>query len=165
MGPRIIANEQIRSDTVRLSTDNGSEIIAKKEAIQKARTEKMDLIMISDKTDPPVCKIMDKGKYVYDIKQRAKEAKKKQREAKVETKEIRLGINIENNDVMTKAKQAMKFIEKGAVVNLVIILKGRERSKGDRAIELLNTFAEQCNSELEQINRAGNRISARIKNV
>ena len=89
--------------------------------------------------------------------------KKAARESQTETKEIRLGLNIDTNDLNTKAKQAQKFISKGAKITVTIILRGRERGKQDLAKELLNTFVELVNAEYEHISSQGNRVMGRIK--
>ena len=84
------------------------------------------------------------------------------RASQVETKEIRLGLNIDVGDLNTKAKHAQKFLEKGAKLTVTIVLRGRERGKQDMAKELLNTFAEMIGVEYEQISAQGNRVMGRV---
>lgn len=163
-GPRVIANRNISHLTVRVNWDDKSEIMKTTEALALAKQQGLDLVLIVEQADPPVCKIVDLNKYLYEQKQKAKEAKKRQRESATEQKEIRLGINTELHDLNTKAKQAQKFLEKQATVTLTVILRGRERAKHHLAIEVLQTFASLIDVELENISRAGNRVSAKIKN-
>lgn len=163
-GPRVIANRDISQSTVRVNWEGNSEIMKTTEALVLAKEKELDLVLIVEKADPPVCKIVDLNKHLYEQKQKAKEAKKRQRESSTEQKEIRLGINTELNDLNTKAKHARKFLEKQATVTLTVILRGRERAKHHLAIEVLNTFASLIDAELENISRAGNRVSAKIKN-
>jgi translation initiation factor IF-3 len=163
-GPRVIANRNITQSTIRVNWDDNSEIMKTTEALALAKQLELDLVLIVEKADPPVCKIVDLNKYLYEQKQKAKESKKRQRESATEQKEIRLGINTELNDLNTKAKHAQKFLEKQATVTLTVILRGRERAKHHLAIEVLHRFANLIDVELENISRAGNRVSAKIKN-
>jgi len=160
---RVIANNHIRYDTIRVTLPDGeSRIMNKHDALNTAGNAGLDLVLIADNADPPVCKIVNLNKFLYEKKQREKEAKKKQRENAVEQKEIRLGINIEQHDLETKVKHAEKFLKKGNVVTLTVVLKGRERSKHDLAVGILKKFAGMLEIELGQITRSGNRVSVRI---
>jgi len=100
---------------------------------------------------------------MYDIKQKAKEAKKKQRISFTEQKEIRMGMNIDDHDLLVKVRNARKFLDKKNIVTITIQLKGRERGKQDMARQLLSKFAELSESTLENVSFSGNRISAKIK--
>ena len=106
-------NEQIRDKEIRLIGSDGEQlgIMSSREALKKAEEAELDLIKIAPKAQPPVCKIMDYGKYRYELQKKEKEAKKKQKS--VEIKEIRLSPNVEINDLKTKANNARKFLEKG----------------------------------------------------
>ena len=105
-------NEQIRDKEIRLIGSDGEQlgIMSSREALKKAEEAELDLIKIAPKAQPPVCKIMDYGKYRYELQKKEKEAKKKQKS--VEIKEIRLSPNVEINDLKTKANNARKFLEK-----------------------------------------------------
>ena len=160
----VIYNNDIRVLEVRVSYEDGSsEILSTRDALRLAENEDLDLIVISDKANPPVCRIMDIGKYLYDQKQREKEAAKKARESVIEQKEIRMGLNIDKHDIDIKVANIRKMLEKKCKVTLTVTLRGRERGKQDMARNLLLTFAEQLGVELEAFSMGGNRISAKIK--
>jgi translation initiation factor IF-3 len=163
IGPKVVANNRIRCKTVRVSFPDGdSQILSIEDAQRSALELDLDLVLITETADPPVCKITDLAKFIYASKQKDKLAKRKQRESVVETKEIRLGINIDIGDITTKAKQARKFLDKNNKVTVTIILKGRERGKSDRAKELLNTFADTLGVEYENISIQNNRVTGKI---
>ena len=124
-------NEQIRDKEVRLIGSDGEQlgIMSAKEAYFKAKDSGLDLVKISPNANPPVCKIIDYGKYRYEMSRKAKEAKKKQRI--VETKEIRLSPNIDVNDLNTKANQARKFLAKGDKLKVSLRFRGREMAHKD----------------------------------
>jgi len=160
---RAIANNAIRYDSLRVSLPDGeSKIMRRQDALNEARNLELDLVLISETANPPVCKIVDLNKFLYEKKQREKEAKKRQRENAVEQKEIRLGINIEQHDLETKVKHAEKFLSKGNIVTLTVVLKGRERSKHELAVAILEKFANMLDIELGKVTRSGNRVSVRI---
>lgn len=154
----IIYNEAIRGNEVRID----GQIVDKKQALYEAQDQGLDLILINGKAQPPVCRIMELNKYLYEQKQREKEAKKKQREAVVETKEIRMGLNIDTGDIDVKCNNIRKMLEKKCKVTLTVTLKGRERGRADLAEDLLNKFAEKLDVTLEGFSRSGNRVSAKI---
>ena len=136
-------NEQIRDKEVRVIGPDGEQIgvMSSKEAYFKAKDAGLDLVKISPNAKPPVCKIVDYGKYRYEQARRAKEAKKKQRT--VETKEIRLSPNIDTNDLNTKVNQARKFLEKGNKIKVSLRFRGREMAHKDVGREILDSFFEQ----------------------
>ena len=119
-------NEQIRDKEVRLIGEDGEQlgIMSAKEAYKLARDADLDLVKIAPTAKPPVCKIIDYGKYKYELTRKEKEAKKKQKT--VEVKEVRLSPNIENNDLNTKMNMARKFIVKGDKVKVSLRFRGRE---------------------------------------
>ena len=123
-GPK--ANERIRSPQVQVISSNGTNlgILDIKEAINAARQEGLDLIEISPKANPPVCKIIDIGKYKYDLQKKANKAKKKQKI--VNLKEIKLRPVTEIHDYNFKIKNAQKFLSKGDKVKFTVQFKGRE---------------------------------------
>jgi len=162
--PFVVSNERIKYDTLRVTmVDGQTSILSKKEALNIAESLELDLVLVTDKADPPVCKITSLNKYLYELKQRDKEAKKKQRESKIETKEIRMGLNIEDHDLEVKANSARKFLDKKAIVLVTVTLRGRERGKQDMARQLLYKFAELTQTQLDNISNSGNRISAKLK--
>ncbi len=110
------------------------------EALQKAQERNLDLIQVTSKVEPPVCKIMDYGKFLYQQKKREKESAKKQKGG--ELKGIRLGFNMAQHDLEVKARQAEKFLKEGNKVKIELRLRGREKALGDHAREKINTFLE-----------------------
>ena len=140
-------NNEIRFEQVRLIDRDGSQlgIVTSAEACRKAEEANLDLVCIAPQAAPPVCKIMDYGKYRYEQQKREKEASKKQNT--VELKEIRLGLNIDVGDFETKVKQAKKFVGGGDKVKVSIRFRGREMAHTDRGIEVMNRFAEALAEE------------------
>ncbi|MCQ2554807.1 MAG: translation initiation factor IF-3 [Clostridia bacterium] len=110
------------------------------EALRRAEEQNLDLINVSPNAEPPVCKILDYGKYRYEMQKREKEAKKKQNITEV--KEVRLSTFIEEHDLQTKANTAAKFLKAGDKVKVSLRLRGRERDYADRAKEVMVSFAE-----------------------
>ena len=119
-------NEQIRDKEVRVIGENGEMIgvMSSRDAMKLAREAELDLVKIAPTAKPPVCKIVDYGKYRYELARKEKEAKKKQKI--VELKEVRLSPNIEANDLNTKIGSARKFLEKGNKVKVTLRFRGRE---------------------------------------
>ena len=136
-------NEQIRDKEVRLIGPDGEQlgIMSAKEAYFKAKDANLDLVKLAPTAKPPVCKIIDYGKYRYELARKAKEAKKKQKT--VETKEIRLSPNIDTNDLNTKVNQARKFLSKGAKVKVSLRFRGREMAHRDVGREILDSFYKE----------------------
>ena len=135
-------NGQIGDREIRVIGSHGEQIgiMNSREALKKAREEEMDLVMIAPNAKPPVCKIVDYGKYCYEQQRREKEARKKQKT--IETKEVRISPNIEENDLNTKAKAARKFLEKGDKVKVSLRFRGREMSHMTQTKHILDDFAE-----------------------
>lgn len=164
--PFVTANERIRYNEVRVSfPDGNSQILSIKDAIKEAQNVGLDLVLIAEKAKPPVCKITDLNKHLYSLKQKEKLAKKKQRESIVETKEVRMGLNIDTHDLETKANMARKFLDKNNKVTVTVVLRGRERGRQDMAKELLNTFAKILEVEYERIVTQNNRVSGTISSI
>ena len=136
-------NEQIRDKEVRLIGEDGEQIgiVSVKEAMQMAREADLDLVKISPNAKPPVCKIIDYGKFRYEQMRKDKEAKKKQKV--METKEVRLSPNIDVNDLNTKANQARKFLGKGDKVKVSLRFRGREMAHVNVGKEILDSFYEK----------------------
>ncbi len=138
-----MVNEQIRDKEVRLIGANGEQlgIVSAKEAQRIAREAELDLVKVAPMAKPPVCKIIDYGKYRYEQARKEKEARKKQKV--IEIKEVRLSPNIEENDLKTKVSAARKFIQKGNKVKITLRFRGREMSHMNNSRHILEDFAEQ----------------------
>ncbi len=135
-------NEQIRDREVRLIGEDGEQlgIMSAKDAMKLAQEANLDLVKIAPTAKPPVCKIVDYGKYRYELARKEKEAKKKQKVTDV--KEIRLSPNIDENDLTTKANQARKFITKGDKVKVALRFRGREMAHMSAGREILDSFSK-----------------------
>ena len=162
--PSVPTNEQIRFKIVRVAdVDGESKIMQIQNAQQLATSRGLDLVLIAENADPPVCKITSLNKFLYEKKQKEKELKKKNRENVRQSKEIRMTLNIEQHDLETKTRNAKKFLDKNDAVQITVTLKGRERGRQDVARQLLMKFAEMCGTTLETVQNSGNRISAKLK--
>ena len=135
-------NEQIRDKEVRLIGEDGEQlgVVSSKEALRLAEEAGLDLVKIAPTAKPPVCKIVDYGKFKYEQTRKEKEAKKKQKT--IEIKEIRLSPNIDTNDLNTKINSAKKFIEKGNKVKVTLRFRGREMAHMNQSKYILDDFAE-----------------------
>ena len=140
-GPK--ANERIRALDVQVIGSDGNNLGAMplNKAIELAKQEGLDLIEISPNANPPVCKIMDMGKYKYDLQKKANQAKKKQKT--VSLKEIKLRPGTETHDYNFKIKNAKKFISKGNKVKFTVKFKGREMQHTDLGKDLMNKIIEE----------------------
>ncbi len=138
----LMINEQIRDREVRLIGVNGEQlgIMPTREAMKLAEEAELDLVKIAPTAKPPVCKIIDYGKYRYELARKEKEAKKKQKV--VEVKEIRMSPNIESNDLQTKMNAAKKFLTKGNKVKVTLRFRGREMTHMQSSRHILDDFAE-----------------------
>ena len=135
-------NEQIRDREVRLIGEDGEQlgIMSAREAMKIAQEAELDLVKIAPTAKPPVCKIIDYGKFRYEQSRKEKEAKKKQKT--VEIKEVRLSPNIDTNDLNTKVNNARKFISKGNKVKVTLRFRGREMAHVQQSRHILDDFAE-----------------------
>ena len=139
----LMINEQIRDKEIRLIGEDGEQlgIMSAKDAMKLAKEAELDLVKIAPTAKPPVCKIINYGKYKYELARKEKEAKKKQKV--VDVKEVRLSPNIEENDLKTKVNQARKFITKGDKVKVTLRFRGREMAHMQSGKVILDNFAEQ----------------------
>ena len=146
-------NEQIRDKEIRLIGENGEQlgIMPTKDALRMAKEAELDLVKIAPTAKPPVCKIIDYGKYKYEQGRKEKEAKKKQKV--IEVKEVRLSPNIEENDLNTKAAAAQKFIQKGDKVKVTLRFRGREMAHVQSSKQILDVFAEKV-SDIATVEKA-----------
>jgi len=138
---RIFINNQIRAREVRLIDKDGKQlgVLRLEDALRKAREAGRDLIQVTQKIDPPVCKIADYGKYAYQMKKK----ERKQKSQKIgELKSIRLRFNISPHDLETRAKTAEKFLKKGYKVRIEMVLRGREKYLSNFAREKMGRFLE-----------------------
>ena len=135
-------NEQIRDREIRLIGEDGQQlgIMSSREAMKIAREAELDLVKIAPQAKPPVCKIIDYGKYRYELARKEKEARKKQKV--IEVKEVRLSPNIDTNDLNTKTGAARKFLEKGDKVKVTLRFRGREMAHMQQSKHILDDFAE-----------------------
>lgn len=142
-------NEQIRVPEVRVVDEKGEQlgVMPTSQALSLAKERGLDLIEVSANAQPPVCKIIDHGKYQYQ--QSKKEKKGKTKQVKVEVKGIRLKMKTAENDLKTKARQADKFLKKGHKVKVDIVLRGREKAFFDLAKEKINNFPSLLETEIE----------------
>lgn len=133
-------NERIRSKEVRLIDENGTNhgVVPTSKALSMAEEVGLDLVLISQNQAPPVAKILDYGKYKYEMAKKAKEAKKKQHV--VEVKEVKVRYKIDVHDYEVRIKSVRKFISQGNKVKIVVMLRGREMQHSNLAFELANRF-------------------------
>ena len=146
-------NEQIRDREVRLIGPDGEQIgvVSSREAQKIADEAGLDLVKIAPNAKPPVCKVIDYGKYRYDLARKEKDAKKKQKT--VELKEIRLSPNIDTNDLNTKMNAARKFLTKGNKVKITLRFRGREMAHMNSSKHILDDLAEQL-SDIAVVEKA-----------
>ena len=146
-------NEQIRDREVRLIGPDGEQIgvVSSREAQKIADEAGLDLVKIAPNAKPPVCKVIDYGKYRYDLARKEKDAKKKQKT--VELKEIRLSPNIDTNDLNTKMNAAKKFLAKGNKVKITLRFRGREMAHMNSSKHILDDLAEQL-SDIAVVEKA-----------
>ena len=139
-----LLNEEIREPEVRLISEEGEQlgVMSGEQALRIAEEREMDLVLISPQAKPPVCKIMDYGKFRFEQTKKEKEARKNQRI--IEIKEIRMSPGIDVGDFNTKLKNAQKFLSDGNRVKVSVRFRGREMAHTEIGRDLLTKFAEQC---------------------
>lgn len=154
---------------MRLINEKGEQsgIVPIEKALQEARERGLDLVQVTEKVDPPVCKITDKGKYLYQLKKKEKKQSHSQRKGG-ETKGVRLRFSTSEHDLDIKAKQANKFLEQGNKIKIELILRGREKALQEHANKQIEKFLEILKSytaiEIDKPNkRLGNRIVLIVK--
>ncbi len=135
-------NEEIRDKEVRVIDSDGTQlgVMPIAEAMRLAEEKNTDLVKIAPQAKPPVCKIMDYGKYRFEQAKREKEAKRNQRV--IEVKEVRLSLNIDTHDFETKANQAIKFLKSGNRVKVSIRFRGREMAHPENGLVTMSDFAD-----------------------
>ncbi|MEI7711597.1 MAG: translation initiation factor IF-3 [Rhodospirillales bacterium] len=156
-GPRV--NEEIRSVQVRLIDQDGEMqgVMSARDAMLRAFSVGLDLLEISPNADPPVCKILDFGKYKYELQKKKNEAKKKQKV--IEIKEIKVRPNIDENDYQVKMRAMKSFIEEGDKVKVTLRFRGREMAHQEIGIRVLERIRAELEAEtkIEQMPRLENR--------
>lgn len=137
-------NEQIRDNEVRVVSASGEQLgmMSAREAQEMAYAKGMDLVKIAPQAKPPVCKIMDYGKYKFELNKREKENRRNQKTVNI--KEVQLSPSIDTNDFNTKCNHAVKFLKKGDKVKVIVRFRGRELSHSQIGYTLLERFAEQA---------------------
>lgn len=137
-------NEEIRDKELRVISSDGQQlgIMSAKEALSIAEQKNLDLVKIAPQSNPPVCKIMDYGKYRFEQAKREKEARKNQHV--VDIKEVRLSLNIDTHDFNTKLNNALKFIKHGDKVKVSIRFRGREMGHPEIGLDTMKRFADAC---------------------
>lgn len=145
-------NEEIREKEIRLLGPEGEALgfMSSKEALELAEQKNLDLVMIAPTATPPVCRIMDYGKYRFEQAKRDKEAKKKQKV--IEIKEVRMSLNIDVHDFNTKVNQAVKFMTGGDRVKVSIRFRGRELAHTNLGNGVMDRFAQAC-SEIGNVEK------------
>ncbi|MDR1465084.1 MAG: translation initiation factor IF-3 [Oscillospiraceae bacterium] len=145
-------NDAIRDRELRIVSETGEQlgIMSAAQALDLATSKNLDLVKIAPQAKPPVCKIMDYGKYRFEQAKREKEARKNQKT--VELKEIRLSVGVGEHDFETKANHARQFLEDGHKVKVSIRFRGREMTHTDLALKKMASFAETC-AEVSTIER------------
>lgn len=143
-GKELLINEEIKDKEIRVIDEDGEQLGVMKpaDALRLAEDRDLDLVKIAPQAVPPVCKIMDYGKYRFEQSKKEKEARKNQKV--VDTKEIRLSVTIDTNDLNTKINNAIKFLKSGDKVKVSVRFRGRQMAHTSLGAELLEKFAEAC---------------------
>lgn len=141
-------NENIRAKEVRLVADKGEHfgVIPTGKALEIAKKRNLDLVQVTDNVEPPVCKVIDYGKYAYEEN---KKKKKQEKTNKPQVKAIRLGFSISEHDMETRVKSAEKFLNDGDSVKIVLPLKGRQKALQGVAKEKMSQFLEKLQEKIE----------------
>lgn len=149
---KVRANERIRSPQIRLIGAAGEQfgIVTPQEGLQRAQDAGLDLVEVAATTNPPVCRIMDLGKYLYTLGKKEKESRKKQKV--IDIKEVKMTTKIESHDYQTKLRNARRFIERGDKVKLVVFFRGREIVYADKGRALVDRFVQDL-SDIAMIER------------
>ena len=164
--PKPLINGEIKFNTLRVIEESDQlGVLSKTEALRIAESKGLDLVVITESANPPVAKILDANKYFYEQKRREKDAAKRQRESRVEVKEIQFRPGIGDHDFETKLKNIDKFLAKGNKVKLMVRFRGRENANKQIGFEILNRVFDSFN-EIEwdsKPNLNGNRLIGIIK--
>lgn len=162
----VVVNEKIRYSQVRVSSEDESfGVMDTRQAVLQAKSLGLDLVLVTENATPPVCKIVDLNKFLYQQKQRAKEAAKKQRESRIEVKEVQFRPNIDTHDFETKCKRVENFVKKGNHVKLMVRFRGREMANTKVGFEIISRLMEHVEGLTFEArpNLNGNRLIAVVK--
>lgn len=156
-------NGGIKADPVRLidDSDNQLGIVPREEALGKAREAALDLVEVAPTSEPPVCRIMDYGKWIYEQKRRTRESHKKTQKHVATLKEIRLRPETDKHDLEIKVKHAREFLEKGHKVQFSLFFKGRQMLHKEQGFDLLGTITERL-GDLAKVDRPSSLAGRRI---
>jgi len=163
----VIANDRIRFPRVRVQNEAGEAlgIMYTRDAQDLAYNQDLDLVLITDKSDVPVCRITDLNKFLYQKKQQEKETAKRQRENRIDVKEVQFRPGIDKHDFEVKCNHIKKFIERGSVVRVMVRFRGRENSNTELGFDIINKMMENVGGvvfeQKPQLN--GNRLIATLK--
>ena len=161
-GPRV--NEEIRSAQVRLIDQEGEMlgVMSARDAVLRAYAVGLDLLEISPNADPPVCKILDYGKYKYELQKKRNEAKKKQKV--IEIKELKMRPGIEEHDYQTKMRSMFRFLDEGDKVKITIRFRGREMAHQDLGVRVLDRIQQDVGdiAKIEQTPRTEGRMMTMV---
>lgn len=133
-------NSDITSPELRIISNDGSDVLSLEQALNRAKSEEKDLIMINENQNPPIARIEDYKKFLYELDKLEKERKKNSQKSQL--KEIQLSVSISDNDLKTKSKKAIEFLEDGDKVKVSLLLKGRERINPTRGELVILKFTE-----------------------
>jgi translation initiation factor IF-3 len=149
-------NERIRFPKIRVIDTDGAQlgIMVPRDALRMAEEKELDLVLVSDKADPPVCRIMDYGKFKFEQEKKAREARKKQHTSDV--KEVKMRYKIEDHDYQVRVNQAERFLKSGDKVKATVMFRGREIQHSDLAETLLNRLATDL-QEVAEVQQAPKR--------
>jgi len=149
---KVRANEQIRVPEIRLIGADGSQlgIVQTRDGLKMAQDQGLDLVEVAATVRPPVCRLMDLGKYIYSLSKKEKEARKKQKVISV--KEVKMTPKIEDHDFQTKIRNARKFLERGDKVKLTVFFRGREITHKEIGERLIKRFIEET-SDIGEVER------------
>ena len=158
---KIKINDKIKASKVRLIDENGNQcgIQLIQDALAKANNAELDLVEISPNSEPPVCKILNFGKYKYDREKQKKNNKKKQHI--IHVKEVRLRLNTGDNDLLIKLKKAQKFLKNGDKLKVTVMFRGREIQRKDIGIEML-TKVQELLSDISKVDKEPNLEGKRL---
>jgi translation initiation factor IF-3 len=162
---RILANQDINYGTIRLVTETSNDVMPTYKALEHAVRDGLDLVLVNEQSDPPICKIVELNKYQYDLKRKEKESAKAQRESRILTKEVQFKPNIDQHDFETKCGKITKFIEKGHKVKILVQFRGRERQHTELGYDILDKVLQTVEG-IEYDGKpsfTGNRIVAMLK--
>ena len=162
MGPRV--NEQIEAEKVRVVNADGEMVgvISKEEGIEIALEAGLDLVEVSPNADPPVCKVLDYGKYKYEAQKKANEARKKQKV--IDVKEIKMRPGIDEHDYQVKMRSVRRFLDEGDKVKMTIRFRGREMAHQELGMKVLDRVREEVDelAKVEQFPKSEGRLMTMV---